>query len=134
MELEIDGAGKDSENACRLMRLANQDRELLCCKHDGSLDDGFELVTHPMTLYFHLHSMPWRDVLSEAVEMGYLSHQTDTCGLHIHVHRSTFGETEAQQETCIARILYIVEKFWDELLKFSCRTQSRAPGMGSCTL
>ena len=49
--------------------------------------------------------------------MGYLSHQTDTCGLHIHVHRSTFGETEAQQETCIARILYIVEKFWDELLK-----------------
>ena len=57
--------------------------------------------------------------------MGYLSHQTDTCGLHIHVHRSTFGETEAQQETCIARILYIVEKFWDELLKFSCRTQSQ---------
>ena len=30
VELEINCAGKDSENACRLMRLANQDRELLC--------------------------------------------------------------------------------------------------------
>lgn len=30
VELEINCAGKDSENACCLMRLANQDRELLC--------------------------------------------------------------------------------------------------------
>ncbi len=125
VELEIDGAGEDSENACKLMRLANQDRELLYCKHDGSLEDGFELVTHPMTLDFHLHSMPWQELLSEAVSLGYLSHKTDTCGLHIHVNRSAFGETEAQQETCIARLLYIVEKFWDELLKFSRRTQSQ---------
>lgn len=41
------------------------------------------------------------------------------------MNRSAFGHTEAQQEACIARILYIVEKFWDELLKFSRRTQSQ---------
>lgn len=60
-----------------------------------------------------------------AVEQGYLSHKASTCGLHVHVNRSAFGYTETQQETCIARILYIVEKFWDELLKFSRRTQGQ---------
>lgn len=125
VELEIDGAGEDSKNACQLMRLANLGRELVYCKHDGSLHDGFELVTHPMTLDFHQQSMPWREVLREAVELGYQSHKASTCGLHIHVNRDSFGETEVQQEACIARILYIVEKFWDELLKFSRRTQQQ---------
>lgn len=125
VELEIDGAGEDSENACRLMRLANQGRELVYCKHDGSLSDGFEIVTHPMTLDFHQNKMPWQDLLQEAVDQGYLSHKASTCGLHVHVNRSAFGYTETQQEACIARILYIVEKFWDELLKFSRRTKSQ---------
>jgi len=125
VELEIDGAGEDSENACSIMCLANQDRELIYCKHDGRLTDGFEIVTHPMTLDFHQSSMPWREVLREAIDLGYKSHKSGTCGLHIHVNRSAFGDTEAQREACIARILYIVEKFWDELLKFSRRTQSQ---------
>lgn len=41
------------------------------------------------------------------------------------MNRDAFGETEGQQDACIARILYIVEKHWDELLKFSRRTQSQ---------
>ena len=125
VELEIDGAGEDSDNACQLMRLANRGQELVYCKHDGSLQDGFELVTHPMTLDFHQHSMPWEDILQEAVELGYQSHKASTCGLHVHVNRSAFGCTEARQEACIARVLYLVERFWDELLKFSRRTQSQ---------
>ena len=125
VELEIDGAGEDSDNACQLMCLANRGRELVYCKHDGSLESGFELVTHPMTLAFHQNDMPWEDILQEAVEQGYQSHKASTCGLHVHVNRSAFGYTVAQQEACIARILYIVEKFWDELLKFSRRTQSQ---------
>jgi len=125
VELEIDGAGEDSEKACRLMRIANRGRELVYCKHDGSLSDGFEIVTHPMTLDYHRDRMPWKEVLQEATAQGYLSHKASTCGLHVHVNRSAFGNTEARQEACIARILYIVEKFWDELLKFSRRTQNQ---------
>ena len=33
-----------------------------------------------------------------------------------------FGRTAAQQEAAIARLLYFVEKHWNELLKFSRRT------------
>lgn len=124
VELEIDDAGESDSSAGELLDIANGNGlEHLYCKHDGSLDDGFELVTHPMSLPYHQDFMPWGEILQKAIEMGYKSHQSGTCGLHIHVNRSAFGNTEAQQEACIARILYFFEKHWEELLKFSRRTQ-----------
>ena len=123
MELEIDEAGEDSDNARHLLAIANQGQPQLYCKHDGSLDDGFELVTHPMSLSYHRTEMPWEALLREAVRMGHLSHQSGTCGLHIHVSREAFGGTYAHQEAAIARVLYFFEKHWEELLKFSRRTQ-----------
>ena len=125
VELEIDGAGEDNDNAAEILHIANVERPLVYCKHDGSLDDGFEIVTHPMTLDFHLRSMPWERIVEEAKKLGYTSHQAGTCGLHVHVNRNAFGETEVQQDAVIARILYFVEKNWEELLKFSRRTQSQ---------
>ena len=54
VELEIDGAGERDSAAEQLMDIANGNHlEHLYCKHDGSLEDGFELVTHPMTLKYH---------------------------------------------------------------------------------
>lgn len=123
VELEIDGAGEDPGNARQLLRLANRDEELIYCKHDGSLEDGFEIVTHPMSLEYHRDVMPWLSLVEAAISMGYSSHQAHTCGLHVHVNRSAFGPTEALQDACIARILYFFEKNWEELLKFSRRTQ-----------
>ena len=40
-----------------------------------------------------------------------------------HISRAAFGETEQEQELSIARLLYFVEKFWTELLRFSRRTE-----------
>lgn len=124
VELEVDGAGESNRNARRVLAAANQaEVERIYCKHDGSLDDGFEIVTHPMTLAYHEKEMPWKAVLDEVKAMGYVSHQAGTCGLHIHVNRNTFGSTTAQQDVCIARVLYFFEKHWEELLKFSRRSQ-----------
>ena len=69
--------------------------------------------------------MPWSDVLKCAVQMGYGSHREGTCGLHVHVSRAAFGDTYEQQDATIARILYFVEWHWEELLKFSRRTQQQ---------
>lgn len=123
VELEVDGAGESNNNARRVLELANLQIENVYCKHDGSLDDGFEIVTHPMTLAYHEKEMPWKAVLDEVKAMGYTSHQAGTCGLHVHVNRDTFGQTLAQQDACIARVLYFFEKHWEELLKFSRRSQ-----------
>lgn len=123
VELEIDGAGESSSNAREILAAANAENEHIYCKHDGSLDAGFEIVTHPMTLDYHLNQMPWQNVLSKAISQGYQSHQAKTCGLHIHVNRTAFGSTESEQDSAIANVLYLVEKHWEELLKFSRRTQ-----------
>lgn len=78
---------------------------------------------HPMSLQYHKEEMPWAHILHRAAEMGYTSHQSGTCGLHVHVSRAAFGDTEAAQDAAIARVLYFFEKNWEELLKFSRRTQ-----------
>lgn len=122
VELEVDDAGEDDESAESVMNIANSSNEHIYCKHDGSLDNGFEIVTHPMTLDYHLNDIPWNRVLSDLRCMGYLSHKANTCGLHVHVNRNSLGDTYAEQEATIARILYFFEKHWEELLKFSRRT------------
>ena len=66
--------------------------------------------------------MPWPEVIRCALDMGYLSHQAGTCGLHVHVNRSSLGDTPEQREDTIARILFFVENHWNELLRFSRRT------------
>ena len=123
VELEIDEGGERGDYASQILSQVNVGfTERLYCKHDGSLGNGFELVTHPMSLEYHQEEMPWPEVLRTARSLGYRSHQTQTCGLHVHVSRKSFGETEEEQEPAIARILYFVEKHWEELLKFSRRT------------
>lgn len=125
VELEIDGGGQDDECAQAFLDIANADAERLYIKSDGSLDDGMELVTHPMTPCYHMENMPWERLLKHAVTLGYQSHNTDTCGLHIHISKTAFGPTEPEQEDAISRLLYFTEKFWTELLQFSRRTQSQ---------
>ena len=125
VELEIDCGGKDRDNAETLLDAINRHGEYIYIKSDGSLNDGMEIVTHPMSLEYHKDSMDWCQVTDIAKRMGYLSHKTNTCGLHIHVNRETFGETREMQEECISRVLYFVEHHWEELLKFSRRTESQ---------
>ncbi|WP_294411125.1 amidoligase family protein [uncultured Ruminococcus sp.] len=122
VELEIDGAGKDCDNADELLLIANKDAEHIYVKGDGSLDDGLEIVTRPMSLEYH-KSFCWQEVMSKAITLGYRSHQTNTCGLHVHVNRDSLGDSREEQDEVIARILYFVEHHWNEMLKFSRRSE-----------
>ena len=123
VELEIDNGGECGENAEKILNIANANGERIYCKHDGSIQDGFEMVSHPMSLEYHTKHMNWKEVFDKAVDMGYRSHQTYTCGLHAHVSRNALGNTYIEQEATIARIIHFVELHWNELLKFSRRTE-----------
>ena len=123
VELEVDEGGKDDDNAGTLKNIANANDDHIYIKADGSLDDGFEIVSHPMDLNYHMNKMDWESVLKEAVDMGYRSHQTSTCGLHVHVNRDAFGSNQAEQEEAIAKILFFIEKHWNEMFQFSRRSQ-----------
>ena len=60
VELEVDDGGKDNDNAYRLKSIGNAQLETIYIKSDGSLDDGFEIVSHPMTLDYHTEEMNWK--------------------------------------------------------------------------
>ena len=116
VELEIDKGGEEHSNAQKLLDIANRNEERIYCKHDGSLNDGFEIVSHPMTLDYHINHMNWKEIFDRAIKLDYRSHNTSTAGLHIHISRSTL------QEQAIGRVVFFVEKHWNELVKFSRRT------------
>ena len=122
VELEVDKGGENDDNAQVLLSIANTIGERIYCKHDGSLEEGFEIVSHPMTLGYHTNEMNWNKVFNEAISMGYRSHQTQTCGLHIHVSKNAFGDTYDEQEQTVGRVVFFVEKHWNEIVKFSRRT------------
>ena len=125
IELEIDEGGKIHDNAKQIEDIANLYEPCVYCKHDSSLNDGFEIVTHPMDLEYHTTTMPWKEMFDKAISLGYKSHNTSTCGLHAHCNRNALGSTYEEQENTIARILFFIEKHWNEMLKFSRRSESQ---------
>ena len=126
VELEIDCGGEYDSNAEDFHDIANRTCEHLYFKHDGSLEDGIEIVSHPATLQYHLTGIPWRSVMKRARELKYLSHSANTCGLHVHINRAALGDTVEEQENTIGRIVYFFEKHWSQILCFSCRTEGQA--------
>jgi hypothetical protein len=61
-------------------------------KHDGSLDNGFELVTEPASYEAHKKLLPWKKVLEFMKGQGIDSDDTSTCGLHVHVNKNHMDE------------------------------------------
>ena len=67
------------------------DYEKYCyLKFDGSIKNGMEIISHPVTFNFHMQEMKISEILYEAEQLGYSSHDVGTCGLHIHISRSVF--------------------------------------------
>ena len=121
IELEVD-KGYDCHDTAREITSDNCE---IYCKHDGSLVEGFEIVSHPCTLDYHLNSLDWKRIVDTCLENGFLSHNAVTCGLHVHISRTAFGESEQEQELNIAKLIYLFEKFWPQIKTFSRRTESQ---------
>ena len=85
-ELEVESDGEYYEGP-ELVRSHLGD--LAYFKEDSSLEDGFEIVTHPMTLAY-AHDMDWAWTQG-LIDKGYRSWDRDTCGLHVHVDRRAFN-------------------------------------------
>ena len=94
-------------------------------KHDGSLDEGFEIVTHPATLEYHMKDLKWREICQIAKDHGFKSHDARTCGLHVHVGRYQLGSTYEATRKTIANVVLLVDRHWDMMVKFSRRRDSQ---------
>lgn len=91
MELEVENVdSEDNEDVSNediaksiYRSIGKAVKDYMKCERDGSLDNGFEIITAPTGLDIH------EKALSELRNAEYFSHihshSTDTCGLHVHV-------------------------------------------------
>lgn len=89
------------------------------CSNDGSLDNGFEIVTHPHT-YEEMMGLPWGTLLPRLVKAGWRGHDTTTAGLHVHIGREAFDD-----EDSVARFCTFFEANWDFVRRFSRRADEK---------
>lgn len=78
--------------ATRFSEIMNGNEAYL--KYDGSLNEGFELVSHPKSLDAWYESMPkWEEMLKALSQMGMRAWNRSNCGLHVHISRRAFKST-----------------------------------------
>lgn len=121
VELEVDKGNDPEETAGELLE-ASED---IYCKHDGSLNNGIEIVTHPCALSYHMNDLGWPTLCKIAISHGFLSNDARTCGLHVHVGKKQLGSTVDEKNATIAKMILLVQRHWDALVKFTRRKESQ---------
>ena len=96
-------------------------------ERDGSLSGygGFEIISHPHD-WDSFNALDWKSALEYMSGNGFKSHDTTTCGLHIHINRQMFGEDSNEQYENLAKVCYLYSVAWVFFLKLSRRTQAQA--------
>ena len=120
-ENEVDKGHARDDCAAELNNAFGED--ILYMKNDSSVD--FEIVTHPRTLKSYLEDFDFDRMCQIPLDFGYKSHDAGTCGFHIHVGRAQLGQTNADRNFVISKIVLLMWKHWNSLVKFSRRTDSQ---------
>lgn len=117
VELEVDAGGQRDDISEPTIKLLNEE---VYAMRDGSLENGFEIVTHPHT-EDALYNMNWEETFKYLVKQGYRSHDINTCGLHLHCNRSIFGANESDIKNNVSKLMWFVENNRREFVKLSRR-------------
>jgi hypothetical protein len=89
IELEIENEKNSISNGAMSEIL---DDSHLYFKTDGSLSDGFEIVTHPLTFeWIKENKSNFSQMLESIKSNGFRSYDSTTCGMHIHLSKKNFG-------------------------------------------
>lgn len=124
VELEVDNGGDDDHSILILENILGTDYAYYM--RDGSLDNGFEIAMMPSTLaYVNKNIQKFSDAFQYLSSLKYRSHDTTTCGLHIHFDRTAFGTRPSVQKLKAAYLALIMERNWNQITKFARRTRSQ---------
>ena len=121
VELEIEKGGCNSNNAKAVREAIGKDY-VVCCT-DGSLYDGFEIISCPANYKNHINTLKWNNGIDKAKELHYRSHDGGHCGLHIHIDRQFF--TNQLKEDIEAKFFIILRNNLHWIRQFSRRYDFR---------
>lgn len=95
-ELETQYTGESSfgrQIPEQLLKEVNSFKESdIYLKEDGSVYNGFEIVSHPGELDYFMYHFKWKGIENLA-RKGFQAWKRPCCGLHIHVAKSAFADT-----------------------------------------
>lgn len=109
LEVEVNNGAERNKKALEIRDYVTEVQEAdynlhtsnpLVFERDGSLDNGFEIISQPMGLDNHRNLWLW--TTQTTITRNLRSHLTGTCGLHVHVNRDTLTNLQ------IARAVYFV--------------------------
>lgn len=122
MEIEVEDPNHRHDHDEIVQEIHNRANGLVYVKEDCSLSNGFEIVTHPMTIdYLRNHSEGLQGALSYLRTRGFRAWQTSTCGLHIHISKNSFVDAKHEM-----KFLYFVYMNKLNMIKFAGRNSSYA--------
>jgi hypothetical protein len=105
-ELEVeDERGWGCENGAELVLDTLGKRVYI--KRDGSLDNGFEIVSHPHS-FDEIKKLDL-SFMNRLRMKGFRSWDTNTCGLHVHISRTAFrkqGKRDEAHELRFQKLIY----------------------------
>ena len=127
-EIEVDNNKNESVSRDEIVKKCIQimngsdsvEEDLLYSTKDSSVQ--IELDTMPCSLEFH-KTMNYREMFKYLSKAGYKGHDGRNAGLHIHASRSYLGDSVLKQQLVISKILYILEKFNDEICVLARRNK-----------
>lgn len=120
-ELETDG-GSDRGSYCDDLHSIDGFPDRFWMTDDGSLENGVEITSMPMSLAEHVKARSIYEHVSEiAGHYGFKSHDGGRCGLHIHVNRDFFGKSEVVQDAGGYKMMRLLQRFEHQFTVFSRR-------------
>jgi hypothetical protein len=113
VELEIDQNAPNLETR----EVPDMAQPNFYCKTDGSLDYGVELVSHPGSRKWWTEQRGNVEaLLTRLSRIGWRSHETGRCGMHIHISHASF-----ENSMHMYRFLHLMYRFPDLALLVSQR-------------
>jgi hypothetical protein len=95
IEIEVEAKDGDYDIRREAAKRAHtlEDSQLAYLKNDGSINCGFEIVTHPMSHDYYMNEANelWETLEDLRNKYDMKSWATRTCGLHIHISRTGFN-------------------------------------------
>jgi len=113
---DLDDKAEELKDAIGTVKDANgRLRDYCLLEHDGSLSNGFEMVTGYTGLDIHAKQLAW----FKNKFIGAKSHNTSTCGLHVHICKADMSMLHAAK-----MILFINDPLNIDLIKCIARRDS----------
>ena len=114
IETEVRGQSYADRKVAAEYAVRLEGQGLAYLKSDGSLECGFEIVTHPMTHQYYANAESlWEVIRTLKSEYGMMSWGTRTCGLHVHISRAGFNGGSHQHR--FLQLVYNNKKLYELL-------------------